>query len=141
MSTENQGKSLKTEDFNFSLPPELIAQNPASARDGSRLLSIKRANRSLAHHQFIDLPQFLRAGDVLVMNDSRVIPARLRGRKSGGEAAVEMLLTEPARDGTWWAMVRPGKRLPPKTQIEIFDNQGRPTPFTAEVLEIERKNY
>ncbi len=141
MSTENQEKSLKTADFNFNLPPELIAQNPAPARDGSRLLSIKRVEGTFAHHQFIDLPQFLRAGDVLVMNNSRVIPARLRGRKMNGGAAVEMLLTEPAHDATWWAMIRPGKRLPPKTHIEIFDNQGRPTPFTAEVLEKNKEGH
>ena len=135
MSTENQAKPLKTADFNFILPPDLIAQKPAPARDGSRLLYIERAEGTLAHRQFTDLPQFLRAGDVLVMNNSRVIPARLRGRKGVGGGAVEMLLTEPARDATWWAMVRPGKRLPPNTKIELFDNQGRPTPFTAEVLE------
>ncbi len=141
MSTENQEKPLKTEDFNFSLPPELIAQNPAPARDGSRLLNVKRVEGTFAHHQFLDLPQFLRAGDVLVMNNSRVIPARLRGRKAIGGGAVEILLTEPASDATWWAMVRPGKRLPPKTQIEILDNQGRPTPFTAEVLKKNEEGH
>ena len=141
MGTENQEKSLKTADFNFSLPPDLIAQNPASTRDGSRLLYIERASGALAHQQFTDLPQFLRAGDLLVMNNSRVIPARLRGRKAVGGAAVEMLITEPARDATWWAMVRPGKRLPPETQIELFDNQGRPTPFTAEVLEKNEEGH
>ena len=141
MSTENQAKPLKTADFNFSLPPDLIAQKPAPARDGSRLLYIERAEEARAHHQFTDLPQFLRAGDVLVMNNSRVIPARLRGRKAVGGGAVEMLLTEPARDAAWWAMVRPGKRLPPKTQIELIDNQGRPTPFTAEVLEKNEEGH
>jgi len=141
VSTENQAKPLKTADFNFNLPPDLIAQKPAPARDGSRLLYIERGEDVLAHHQFTDLPQFLRGGDVLVMNDSRVIPARLRGRKKGGEAAVEMLLTEPARDATWWAMVRPGKRLPVGTRIELFDNQARPTLFTAEVLEKNEEGH
>jgi len=141
VSTENWDKPLKTADFNYSLPPDLIAQKPAQTRDGSRLLAVNRDKCALAHHQFTDLPQLLRAGDVLVMNNSRVIPARLRGRKSNGEAAVEMLLTNPDRDGTWWAMLRPGKRLPPKTQIEIFDNQGRPTPVTAEVLEKNEEGH
>ena len=135
MSTKNHENSLKTADFDFSLPPDLIAQKPALNRDGSRLLCIERASGTLTHHHFTDLPQFLRAGDVLVLNNSRVIPARLRGRKSVGGAAVEVLLTEPVRDATWWAMVRPGKRLPVGTQIDLFDNQGRPTTFTAEVLE------
>lgn len=132
---ENPSNPLKTADFDFDLPPELIAQHPAPARDGSRLLVADRQTRSRSHRHFSDLPKFLRAGDVLVINNSRVIPARLRGQKIDGTAAVEILLVEPAADQTWWALLRPGKRLPAGTRIALSDRQGQPTVVTAEVLE------
>ena len=135
VSGENPSKPLKTEDFNFDLPSELIAQHPAPTRDGSRLLVADRHTGTRSHQHFSDLPQFLRVGDVLVMNNSRVIPARLRGHKIGGEAAAELLLVEPAEDKTWWSLIRPGKRLPPGTRIAFVDRHGQPTPLTAEVLE------
>ena len=81
VSGENPSKPLKTEDFDFDLPSELIAQHPAPTRDGSRLLVADRHTGTRSHQHFSDLPQFLRVGDVLVMNNSRVIPARLRGQK------------------------------------------------------------
>lgn len=135
VSGENPSKPLKTGDFNFDLPSELIAQHPAPTRDGSRLLVADRHTGTRSHQHFSDLPQFLRVGDVLVMNNSRVIPARLRGHKIGGEAAAELLLVEPAEDQTWWSLIRPGKRLPPGTRIALVDRHGQPTPLTAEVLE------
>ena len=135
VSGENPSKPLKTEDFDFDLPSELIAQHPAPTRDGSRLLVADRHTGTRSHQHFSDLPQFLRAGDVLVMNDSRVIPARLRGQKIGGEAAAELLLVEPAEDQTWWSLIRPGKRLPPGSRIALSDRHGQPTPLTAEVLD------
>src|SRR4051812_24439541 len=101
---------MRTADFDFHLPPELIAQTPAPKRDESRLLLLDRSSVKTEHHRFPELLNFLRAGDVLVLNDSKVIPARLRGRnaKSGGQ--FEILLLEENSTNDWWAMVRPGKR-------------------------------
>ena len=130
--TENP---LKTADFEFDLPPDLVAQHPTPIRDASRLLAIERATGQHAHHHFTDLPKFLNAGDVLVLNNSRVIPARLHGRKLAGKATVEMLLIAPAQDFTWWAMVRPGKRLPTGTQVLLHNKRGQPAEITATVLE------
>ena len=135
MSCEKQANYLKTEGFSFDLPPQLIAQHPASTRDGSRLLVANRSTGQRAHHHFSDLPQFLEPGDVLVMNNSRVIPARLRGKKIGGTAAVELLLTELAADQTWWALLRPGKRLPQGCRIALFDRHGQLSNLTAQIVE------
>ena len=118
VSGENPSKPLKTEDFDFDLPSELIAQHPAPTRDGSRLLVADRRTGTRSHQHFSDLPQLLRAGDVLVMNNSRVIPARLRGQKIGGEATAELLLvslpkTKPG--GASFALAngfRPARALP-----------------------------
>ncbi len=101
---------MRTTDFDFHLPPRLIAQEPAPRRDDSRLLVLDRASRSIRHSRFHRLTDHLRTGDVLVLNDSRVIPARLRGHKtSGGE--IEILLLEPAGENRWTVMLRPGKRV------------------------------
>jgi S-adenosylmethionine:tRNA ribosyltransferase-isomerase len=133
--------SLKTAEFQYDLPQELIAQRPAPTRDGSRLLVANRATNDCSHQHFTDLPNHLRAGDVLVLNNSRVIPARLRGQKKGGQAAVEILLTQPASKGTWWAMLRPGKRLPPGTHIALHDRTGQPTALEAEVIEKNEQGH
>ncbi len=106
---------MRTADFDYELPPELIAQTPLTPRDSSRLLALDRASGSLAHQGFTDLPNYLGSGDVLVFNDSRVFPARLYGHKplggkpSGGQ--VEVLLLERVNERDWRALVRPGRRL------------------------------
>jgi S-adenosylmethionine:tRNA ribosyltransferase-isomerase len=125
---------MRTADFNFKLPPELIAQHPAAKRDASRLLVLHRKENRIEHRQFRDLPDFLRAGDVLVLNNSRVIPARLRGTnaKSGGK--FEILLLEENAPNEWWAMIRPGKKARIGTQINLCDATGQPTKITATVL-------
>jgi S-adenosylmethionine:tRNA ribosyltransferase-isomerase len=126
---------VQTADFDYELPPELIAQAPAPQRDQSRLLVLHRNSGSLEHRQFRDLPGFLRPGDVLVLNNSRVIPARLRGRnaRTGGE--FELLLLEEVATNDWWAMLRPGKRARPGTEIVIRNTRGEPTQICATVLE------
>ena len=126
-----------TVDFNYPLPPSLIAQQPAKQRDASRLLKFDRLTSKVAHGKFSDLATLLRPGDVLVLNDSLVIPARLHGRKIGGSANVEILLLEEITDGDWWAMVRPGKRLPSGTQIRLNDKCGHATEIIAT---IQKKN-
>lgn len=105
--------------YDYFLPPELIAQNPVIPRDSSRLLVIQGEN-SLKHHIFADLPQFLSAGDLLVVNNTRVIPARLYGKKSTG-AQVEVLLVEETDDNCWLALVKPGKRFSLGSEIYFGD--------------------
>jgi S-adenosylmethionine:tRNA ribosyltransferase-isomerase len=101
-----------TSDFDFDLPDELIAQAPPAVRGGSRLLAIDRASGRLSHLQFTELPSLLRAGDLLVVNDTRVFPARLIGRRLPGGGAAECFLIRPAGEpDTWTALVHPGQRL------------------------------
>jgi S-adenosylmethionine:tRNA ribosyltransferase-isomerase len=108
-------------DFDFELPAELIAQEPLPERDASRLLVLDRATGSVQHRRFRDLPDLLNPGDLAVMNRSRVIPARLLGRRSkGGEA--EVLLVKDRGDGRWEAMVRPGRHLRPGQRVTIDDD-------------------
>src|SRR5690242_6178813 len=107
---------MRTDDFDYELPPELIAQTPPARRDGARLLTVDRRSGALAHRRFDELPELLRPSDVLVFNDSRVIPARLRGRKSTG-GAVELLLLRRTSADTWLAMARPGLRE--GTQVDL----------------------
>jgi S-adenosylmethionine:tRNA ribosyltransferase-isomerase len=89
---------VHTDDFDFQLPPELIAQAPLPERDASRLLHVKKPSGQVAHRQFRELPSLLRRGDLLVFNDSRVIPARLIGKKKGTGGRAELLLVRPATD-------------------------------------------
>ncbi|AFZ52185.1 tRNA preQ1(34) S-adenosylmethionine ribosyltransferase-isomerase QueA [Cyanobacterium aponinum] len=105
--------------YDYYLPSELIAQNPVTPRDSSRLLVIEGEN-SPKHQIFADLPQFLSAGDLLVVNNTRVIPARLYGEKSTG-AQVEVLLVEETRDNCWLALVKPGKRFSVGSEIYFGD--------------------
>src|SRR4029077_18018258 len=97
-------------DFDYDLPPALIAQTPAARRDGSRLLVLDRSKPARAHRSFRDFPSLIDPGDVVVLNDSRVIPARLLPQRRGGGAA-EVLLLARESDGTWRAMVKPGARI------------------------------
>jgi S-adenosylmethionine:tRNA ribosyltransferase-isomerase len=103
---------VNVSDFDFALPDELIAQDPPSERGGSRLMVMDRGTGRVAHHRFSDLPSLLRAGDVLVVNDTRVFPARLIGTRLPGGGAAECFLVRPAdAPDTWIALVHPGQRL------------------------------
>ncbi|GIX47929.1 MAG: S-adenosylmethionine:tRNA ribosyltransferase-isomerase [Candidatus Tectimicrobiota bacterium] len=102
---------MRLSDFDFALPPELIAQEPAPQRDRSRLLVVERATRRFTHDVFANLGAYLRPGDVLVVNDTRVIPARLRGRKADTGGRVELLLLHDHGDGVWEALLRPAARV------------------------------
>lgn len=101
---------LKTSDFYFDLPQELIAQTPLERRDASRLLTLDKHTGAIAHRHFSDLPELLRPGDCLVLNDSRVLPARLIGARAGG-GACEVLLLIDRGEKTWECLVRPGRKL------------------------------
>jgi S-adenosylmethionine:tRNA ribosyltransferase-isomerase len=120
-------------DFSYHLPPELIAQEPVAQRDQSRLLVLRRADGSLADHLFGDLPAFLRNGDLLVLNDTRVLRARLRGHKTHGGGRIEILLGEELGPNDWWVMLRPGKRVRIGTTLS-FPRPGR-VPIQAVVRE------
>ena len=104
---------MKTSDFDYELPEELIAQTPMEPRDHSRLLVYRRENRRVEHLHFYDLPRFLRKGDVLVINETKVIPARLLGEKEDTGVPVELLLLKRLERDVWEALVRPGRRLKP----------------------------
>jgi S-adenosylmethionine:tRNA ribosyltransferase-isomerase len=133
--------AMQTVDFNFVLPPELIAQSPALKRDESRLLVLHRADGRVEHRKFRDLLEFLRVGDVLVLNNSRVIPARLRGAnvKSGGK--FEVLLLEENVPNDWWTMLRPGKNARIGTQIILNDASSQPTKIVATVTEVNDEGH
>ncbi len=102
---------MKTSDFDYHLPAELIAQHPAHPRDASRMLVCNRENERREDHVFLDFPSFLRSGDVLVINHTRVIPARLLGVKDETGVPVEFLLLKRLDQHTWEALVKPGRRL------------------------------
>lgn len=102
---------MKTSDFDYELPPELIAQTPLERRDSSRLMTLNKVTGQVEHRHFYDLPGLLRPGDCLVLNDSRVLPARLIGRREPGGGAAEILLLADKGDKTWECLVRPGRRL------------------------------
>ena len=126
---------MRTADFNFDLPPGLIAQHPAPQRDESRLLFLHRTNGNIEHRQFRDLPGVFRAGDVLVLNNSRVIPARLRGTNARTGGKFEILLLEEKAANDWWVMLRPGKSARVGTQIVLQGNR-QMTPICATVVEV-----
>jgi S-adenosylmethionine:tRNA ribosyltransferase-isomerase len=102
---------MRVDEFDFHLPPELIAQQPSAFRDSSRLLVMDRTSGAVSHRQFSDLFSLLRAGDLLVVNDTRVFPARLIGTREPGGGAAECFLVRPVEGDTWTALVHPGQRL------------------------------
>lgn len=121
---------MKRSDFYYDLPEELIAQTPLARRDGSRLLVLDKSTGALEHRHFYDLPDFLREGDCLVLNNSRVLPARLLGcRRSGG--SVELVLLRDLGEGRWECLSRPGRKTKPGTEL-IFGNRE----LTATVLAV-----
>ena len=110
---------MRTKDFDYDLPAELIAQTPIEPRDSSRLLVMDRKTGALEHNRFTDILGYLRPSDVMVFNQSRVIPARLYGHRAATGSKVEFLLIRRNADGTWLAMARPGRRLRPGVVVEI----------------------
>lgn len=121
---------MKTSDFNFELPLELIAQTPLDRRDASRLLVLDRSTGAWEHQHFFDLPSYLRPGDCLILNDSRVLPARLLGHRLPGGGACEVLLLIDRGNKTWECLVRPGKRMRVGAKLSFGDGE-----LTAEVVE------
>lgn len=121
---------MQTNDFDYELPQELIAQHPLEKRDHSRMLVLDKATGAVTHKHFNEIGQYLLPGDVLVINNTKVIPARLFGVKKGGTAHIEVLLIKPAEGlDNWEVMVRPGKRV--KTGAEIIFGDGK---MTGEII-------
>jgi S-adenosylmethionine:tRNA ribosyltransferase-isomerase len=120
---ENSGAtSLKTSEFDYVLPQELIAQNPIEPRDSSRLLVVNRHDGSLEHHRFYELPQFLKPGDVLVFNNSRVIRARLFAIRLDTQMKIEILLLRKLEKNTWETLIRSRKRVEPGLAMELMSD-------------------
>ncbi len=113
---------MELNDFSYFLPEELIAQHPRPRRDISRMMVVNRGENSIRHSRFHDLPGFLQKGDVLVLNDSRVIPAKIYGKKSTG-AIIEVLLLNRRRENpdaqVWEVMARPAKRIAENEEIDL----------------------
>ena len=122
---------MKTSDFYYDLPPELIAQTPLEKRDESRLLCLDKATGEWSHHHFYELPDFLRPSDCLILNNSRVLPARLLGRRLPGGGACEVLLLQDKGDKVWECLVRPGKHLREGARVSFGDGE-----LTAEIAEV-----
>ncbi len=120
---------MKTSLFDYSLPEELIAQYPLARRDESRLMVLNRGTRDIQHTTFARLPEFLSAGDLIVLNNTKVIPARLIGRKEKTGGKVEVLLLSPRDEGLWEAMVKRSSRMNPGTRVIFGDGR-----LTAKIL-------
>ena len=129
---------MRTSDFDYSLPPEFIAQTPAEPRDQSRLMVLRRGDGSVEHHRFSEIVDFLEPTDVLVLNDTRVIPARLKAQKGSG-GKVEILLLRRLEPGLWEALVKPSKRIAVGDKVEVVSMQQRSEGKTAFVEILDRR--
>ena len=137
--SENLTQTLRVADFDYDLPEELVAQQPPAERGGSRMLVVDRATGAMRDCSFAELPNLLRPGDLLVLNDSRVIPARLYARrtlrreKEKPTGRIEVMLTEPAGDNEWHALVRPGRKVA-IGEILVFPSRSGAIELRAEVM-------
>ena len=122
---------MKTKDFDYALPEELIAQTPIERRDASRLLCLDKVTGEFSHHHFYELPDFLKPGDCLILNNSRVLPARLLGKRLPGGGACGVLLLLGRGEQTWECSVRPGKHLRAGARMSFGDGE-----LTAEVTQV-----
>ena len=112
---------MNVTDFNFELPPELIAQDPLEDRSASRLLVLDKKTGEMEHRHFRDILKYLKKGDCLVINDTKVIPARLMGHKIGTDAGIEVLLLKRKSDNVWETLVKPGKKMKVGAEVSFGD--------------------
>jgi len=127
---------MKTSDFDYHLPPELIAQTPVEPRDKSRLMVLHRSDDSMEHHYFYEIASYFQSGDTVVLNNSRVIPARVLGRKSDSDTKVEILLLRRVDNKLWEILIRPGRKVGIGTKIRITNEvAGIVQETVAEVIE------
>lgn len=127
-----QTDKMSTSDFYYDLPEELIAQTPLEPRNSSRLMALSRENGTIEHKHFYDLKDYLKKGDLLILNDSRVLPARLYGEKTGTGSAIEFLLLEQKGDKLWEIICRPGKKA--REGAEFTFGEGK---LKAKVVEVK----
>lgn len=114
-------QELRTSDFDYPLPKALIAQYPADPRDSSRLMVLERGTGELSHHRFNQILRYFEPGDLIVFNNSRVIPARLRGERVGTGGSVELLLIRRHASNLWWCLARPARSLKPGVKLRFSD--------------------
>jgi len=127
---------MKTSDFDYHLPPELIAQTPVEPRDQSRLMVLRRSDGKVGHHYFYEIASYLNSGDTVVLNNSRVIPARVLGQKSDSDTKVEILLLRRVDNSLWEILIRPGRKVGIGTKIRITnESAGAVQEIVAEVIE------
>lgn len=126
---------MKTSDFDYTLPPERIAQQPLANRDESKLLVLQRETGDITHKQFKDIIDYVNKGDIVVANNSRVIPARLLGQKVETGGKVELLLLDEVNEQSWRVLAG-GKRLTEGVEIVIHDHEGQPTDIVATVSQV-----
>lgn len=124
---------MRTDDFDYDLPTGLIAQHPAEPRDSCRLMVVDRRSGQVDHRTFADLPEYLREDDLLVVNETRVLPARILGTKDETGGQVELLLLRERYENAWECLVKPGRRVKPGARI-IFDG-GAMTALVVDVLD------
>ena len=122
---------MKTSDFNYNLPEELIAQDPLEDRSSSRLMSLDKADGTIKHDSFKNIKEYLKPGDCLVINNTKVIPARLYGSKVGTDAGIEILLLKRRENDVWETLVKPGKKCRPGAKISFGNGL-----LVGEVLEV-----
>ena len=127
---------LKTHDFYYDLPEELIAQTPLESRDASRLMTLDRKTGEVTHRHFYDLLELLQPGDCLVMNNSRVLPARLLGHRVPTGGAVEVLLLKDQGNGIWECLTKPGRKTHTGTELSFGDGE-----LTATVVGLDGNAY
>ena len=120
-SSERQMQSMLKKDFWYDLPKELIAQEPADPRDSARLMVLSQKDDSIQHRIFRDLPEYLEPGDLLVVNNSKVLPARIVGVKQPTGAVCELLLLRQVKGDQWECLAKPGKRMQPGTKVSFGD--------------------
>ena len=118
---------MKTDDFDYYLPEELIAQTPLAKRDNSKLMILNRKNGEIKHEVFHNIVNFLNKGDVLVLNDTKVMPARLIGEKEDTKAVIEVLLLKNIKDNTWEVLVKPAKRIKVGTVVTFGNGELKAT--------------
>jgi len=129
---------MRTSDFDYLLPPERIAQTPLEPRDASRLMTLDRMTSIIEHHHFSDILNYLRPGDLMVFNQSRVIPARLYGRRKDTNGKVELLLLRRESSGVWQTLGKPGRRMRPGAVL-VMDSIDGKVQLEVEVLDSDAK--
>ena len=129
-------EELKTSDFYYELPPELIAQDPLEDRSSSRLMVLDKETGEVSHHVFKEIGSFLEPGDCLVLNNTKVIPARLMGVREETGGAIEVLLLKRRENDIWETLVKPGKKARPGTKLVFGDGL-----LHAEVLEVVEEGW